>query len=133
MLVIIVIYDEFKFIFWYSEISAYYVYNLVYLCRSLLEQQIELVLSVLETIITIIILRSRYNKQPNAGITKTKLIQSPEWAWLGARKPRKIREAARSDVPPTTKYVRNVISQSENPRYEDCQSHATRRPQGTEP
>ena len=29
---------------WYIEVSAYFVYNLVYLCRSLLEQQIELVL-----------------------------------------------------------------------------------------
>ena len=37
--------DECKFSFWYSEVSAYYVYNLVYLCRSLLEQQIKLVLN----------------------------------------------------------------------------------------
>ena len=32
--------DECRFSFWYIEVSAYYVYNLVYLCRSLLEQQI---------------------------------------------------------------------------------------------
>ena len=44
LLVIRVIYDECKFSFWYTEVSAYQVHNLVYLCRSLLEQQIELVL-----------------------------------------------------------------------------------------
>ena len=33
-----------KFSFWYIEVSAYYVYNLVYLCCSLLKQQIELFL-----------------------------------------------------------------------------------------
>ena len=35
--------DECKFSFWSIEVSAY-VYNLVYLCRSLLEQQIKLAL-----------------------------------------------------------------------------------------
>ena len=29
--------DESKFSFWYIEVFAYYVYNLVYSCRSLLE------------------------------------------------------------------------------------------------
>ena len=32
------------FKFYYLEVFAYYVYDLVYVCRSLLEQQIELVL-----------------------------------------------------------------------------------------
>ena len=32
------------FSFWYIEVSAYNVYSLVYICRSLLEQEIELVL-----------------------------------------------------------------------------------------
>ena len=36
--------DGCRFSFWYTEVSAYYVYNIVYLCHSLLEQQIELVL-----------------------------------------------------------------------------------------
>ena len=50
LLVIRVIDDKCKFLFWYIEVSAYYVYSLVYLCRSLLEQQIELVLSFVENI-----------------------------------------------------------------------------------
>ena len=41
--VIRIIYDECNFSFWYTEVSAY-VYNFVYLCRSLLEQHVELVL-----------------------------------------------------------------------------------------
>ena len=45
MLVIRVICNECKISFWYIEVFAYYVCNLVYLCRSFLEQQIELVLS----------------------------------------------------------------------------------------
>ena len=47
LLVIKVIYDERKSSFWYIEyiqVSAYYVYNLVYLCPSLLEQQMEMIL-----------------------------------------------------------------------------------------
>ena len=44
VIVIPVIYDGYKFSFWYIEASAYYVHNVVYLCRSLLEQKIELVL-----------------------------------------------------------------------------------------
>ena len=44
LLVIRVIDDEYKFSFWYIEVSAYYVYNLVFLCHSLLEQQLGLVL-----------------------------------------------------------------------------------------
>ena len=39
-----VIDDECRLPFWYIEVFAYYVCSLVYLCRSLLEQQIELVL-----------------------------------------------------------------------------------------
>ena len=46
LLVTRVIYDECKISFWCIEVYASYVYNLVYLCRSLLEQQIELVLMV---------------------------------------------------------------------------------------
>ena len=33
-----------RILIFYTEVSAYYVYNLAYLCRSLLEQEIELVL-----------------------------------------------------------------------------------------
>ena len=40
--------DKCKFSFWYIEVSACYVYNLVYSCRSLLEQQIELVLIIIK-------------------------------------------------------------------------------------
>ena len=39
-----VIDDEFKLSFWYIEVCAYSVHNLVYLCRSSHEQQIKLVL-----------------------------------------------------------------------------------------
>ena len=39
-----VIDDECKFSYWYNEAYCYYVYSLVYLCHSLLEQQIDLVL-----------------------------------------------------------------------------------------
>ena len=39
LLVIRGIYDECKISFWFTDVSAYYVYNLVYLCRSLREQQ----------------------------------------------------------------------------------------------
>ena len=42
LLVISVIDDKYKFSFWYIKIYAYYVYSFVYLCRSLLEQQIKL-------------------------------------------------------------------------------------------
>ena len=34
---------------WHIEASALYVFNLVYFCCSLLEQQIELILSILKT------------------------------------------------------------------------------------
>ena len=39
--------DECKFLFWYIEVTVYQVYNLVYshVCRSLLEQQIKLFLT----------------------------------------------------------------------------------------
>ena len=45
LLVIRVTYDKRKISFWYI---AYYVYNLVYLCRLLIEQQIELALNFLK-------------------------------------------------------------------------------------
>ena len=41
--------DACKCSFWYTEVSAYYVYNLMYLCRSLFEQEIELVLNIADT------------------------------------------------------------------------------------
>ena len=40
LLVTSVIDNECKFSFWYTEVSAYCGYNLVYLCHSLVEQQI---------------------------------------------------------------------------------------------
>ena len=42
MIVIRVIYDECKLLFLYIETYAYYVYNLVYFCRSLIGQKLEL-------------------------------------------------------------------------------------------
>ena len=39
-----VIDDECKFSFWYIKVFAYYIHSVVYLCRSLLEKQIKLVL-----------------------------------------------------------------------------------------
>ena len=48
LLVIRVIDNECKLSFWYIAVSTYYVYNPVYLCPSLLEQQIELVLMILK-------------------------------------------------------------------------------------
>ena len=49
LFIVRVIDDKNKFSFWYIEVSACYVYNLVYLCRSLLEQEIELVLKPFST------------------------------------------------------------------------------------
>ena len=39
-----VIDNECKFLFWYNELFVYHAYGLVYLCFSLLEQQVKLVL-----------------------------------------------------------------------------------------
>ena len=46
MFVIRVIDDECKVSFCYIEVFAYYIYSLLYLCQSLLEQQIKLVLTI---------------------------------------------------------------------------------------
>ena len=61
MLVIGVIDDEYKFSFWYIEVLAYYVHSLVYLCRSLLEQQIKLILNCLESETVRKVPRNRYS------------------------------------------------------------------------
>ena len=61
MLVIRVNDDGYKFSFWYIEVLVYYVHSLVYLCRSLLEQQIKLVLNCLESGTVRKVHRNRYS------------------------------------------------------------------------